>query len=302
MAAALCGTQRLAADGVHSLVARYRGSSSFADLRASTRHEYNRHLDGIRDYFGDLPIKQFDRAAIRPHINKWRNSWREHPRTADYALQVLSSVLSFAAEEGLIGENPCRGIKRLYKANRAEKIWTPQDLEKLDLHVPPEVRFALRLGALTGLRKADVLRLSWSHVNEDWISIVAAKTQSRVDIPLYGSLRCLLAEIPKRSTTILTNTHGRPWTLNGFSSAWNRGVKKADIALHFHDLRGTAATRLYAAGVPARDIAGIMGWSEKSVERLINTYVKKDERKAELIRLVDEYEQRTNSAKLSAKP
>jgi hypothetical protein len=38
------------------------------------------------------------------------------------------------------------------------------------------------------------------------------------------------------------------------------------------------------------------------VERLINTYVKKDERKAELIRLVDEYEQRTNSAKLSAKP
>ena len=90
--------------------------------------------------------------------------------------------------------------------------------------------------------------------------------------------------------------------MNGFSSAWNRGVKKADIALHFHDLRRTAATRLYAAGVPVRDIAGIMGWSEKSVERLTNTYVKKDERKAELILLVDEYDQRTNSAKLSAKP
>jgi hypothetical protein len=51
---------------------------------------------------------------------------------ADYVLQVLSSVLPFAAEKGLVSENPCRGMKRLYKANRAEKLWTPQDLEKLE--------------------------------------------------------------------------------------------------------------------------------------------------------------------------
>jgi hypothetical protein len=40
-----------------------------------------------------------------------------------------------------------------------------------------------------------------------------------------------------------------------------------------------------------------MGWSEKSVEKLIDKYVRKDERGRELIRRLDEYGQRTNSAK-----
>jgi len=31
-------------------------------------------------------------------------------------------------------------------------------------------------------------------------------------IPLYDDLRAVLARIPKRSPTILTNTRARPWT------------------------------------------------------------------------------------------
>ena len=72
--------------------------------------------------------------------------------------------------------------------------------------------------------------------------------------------------------------------------------------MHFHDLRGTAATRLYAAGLAERDIALIMGWSEISVQKLIDRYVRKDVRGLDLIRRLDEYGQRTNSAKLSAEP
>jgi transposase len=43
--------------------------------------------------------------------------------------------------------------------------------------------------------------------------------------------------------------------------------------LHFHDLRGTAATKFYLAGLSERVIAEIMGWEEETVARIIRRYV-----------------------------
>jgi integrase len=39
--------------------------------------------------------------------------------------------------------------------------------------------------------------------------------------------------------------------------------------LHFHDLRGTAATRFYIAGLKVRTIGEILGWAENDVEKII---------------------------------
>jgi integrase len=43
--------------------------------------------------------------------------------------------------------------------------------------------------------------------------------------------------------------------------------------LHFHDLRGTAATRFYIAGLSERVIADIMGGEEEYVAKIIRRYV-----------------------------
>ena len=54
-----------------------------------------------------------------------------------------------------------------------------------------------------------------------------------------------------------------------------RARAKAGITrpLTFHDLRGTAATRFAVAGLSTREIAQIMGWSEKDTEALLARYV-----------------------------
>jgi integrase len=65
---------------------------------------------------------------------------------------------------------------------------------------------------------------------------------------------------------------GRPWTASGFATRFQR-VKLKDRDLHFHDLRGTAATKFYVAGLSIRVIAEILAWSEDQVERIIRRYV-----------------------------
>ena len=66
---------------------------------------------------------------IRPVIRRWRNQWADKPRTADYGMQVLSRVLSYAVDPlGKIAGNPCEGIKQLYSGDRSEIIWTDADI------------------------------------------------------------------------------------------------------------------------------------------------------------------------------
>jgi len=156
---------------------------------------------------------------------------------------------------------------------------------------------AVDLAAHTGLRLSDLLRLSWSHVGEDAITLSTGKSRGRREaiIPLYGDLRKLLKRIPKRATTILTNSRRRPWTADGFGSSFNAAKHDAGIAdkdLHFHDLRGTAATKFYIAGLSIRVIAEILAWSEDQVERIIRRYVSRAAATKEAIRKLNEARKR----------
>jgi integrase len=289
-----------------ALVVAYK-ANDFRTLSPSTQQHWAPWLDRIADYFGDLRIAQFERPEkIRPAILRWRKQWADKPRTADYALQVLSRVLTYAVDEGRLAGNPCEGIKQLYSSDRSEIIWTDGDIAQLKRTCSPEIAHAVDLAAHTGLRLGDLLRLSWSHVGEDAIMISTGKSKHRREaiIPLYDELCDVLARIPKRSTVILTSSKNRPWTPDGFGSSFNKAKIDAGLAdrdLHFHDLRGTAATRFYIADISKRSIGEILGWSEDNVERIIRRYVTRGAATRATIRQLNEARQRTNSAKPTAK-
>ena len=100
--------------------------------------------------------------------------------------------LSYAVDPlGKIASNPCEGIKQLYSANRSEIIWTEADIAQLKKTCSAEIAHAVDLAAHTGLRLGDLLRLSWSHVGEDAITITTGKSKHRrtAIIPLYDDLR-----------------------------------------------------------------------------------------------------------------
>ncbi len=278
-----------------SVIVRYKASNDFQKLADSTKKNWLPWLDRIGDHFGELSTRQFDRSdKIRPIIRRWRGKYAETPRTADYGLQVLSRVLSYAVDPlGELGSNPCEGLKQLYSGSRAGIIWTDADLVRLKKGCSAEIAFAVDLAAHTGLRVGDLVKLSWSHVGTDAIVMSTGKSRGKREaiVPLYHDLREVLARIPKRSTTILTNTRRRPWTVNGLSSSFADAKREAwpeEVDLHFHDLRGTAATKFYLAGLSEREIAEMMGWEEDSVHKIIRRYVSRTAAIEDRIRRLNE--------------
>lgn len=266
------------ASKIRGLVAAYRSSTAFTNLAPTTRKVWTRWLDNVVERFGDYRVGLFDHPdKVRPIIKRWRDQWSDRPRSADYAIQVLSRVLAHGMDLDLLSVNACEGIKSLYKTDRSDVIWTDDDLAALKAAASPEVWRGALMASLTGFRAEDLRRLSWSHVGEFEITIPTSKSRGGKSafVPLYDALKAALAEMPRRSTTVLTNEKGRPWKDGPNGTGFRAAVQKAlpGRDLHFHDLRGTFATRAHLAGLSNREIAELLAWDEERVDRIIRRYV-----------------------------
>jgi integrase len=131
----------------------------------------------------------------------------------------------------------------------------------------------LLLGLWTGQRQGDLLRLTWSAYNGQEIRLRQSKTGVRVLIPVGAPLKAMLDATPRRSPIILVNSEGRPWTSDGFRTSFFKARDAAGISgLTFHDLRGTAVTRLALVGCTEPQIAAITGHMLSDVRSILDAH------------------------------
>jgi integrase len=256
------------------LISAYQESPEFAALAPKTRTDYSYYIKLILEKFGDLPIEALNAPQIRVQFKAWRNTMSVTPRKADLAWSVLRLILAWAVDQVLIKHNAALGGKRLHRTTRADIIWTQEDLQKAFDHFPRHVLDALVLALHTGQRQGDLLRMTWANHQNGVIYVTQGKTGAKVAIPTTRLLTRRLDLMPRTATTILTNSRGLPWSIDGFRSSWDTAKKKAGIeGLTFHDLRGTAITRLHLAGCSNAEIASISGHKISQVGKILDTYI-----------------------------
>ena len=287
---------------VFGLVTGYLASPEFGKLQPSTKTAYRDYLERFRAEFGEDRVAMFERAKAVEDLTDWRDELAEKrtgedgrmtggPRAADYAMQAVSALFKWARGRGKTTANPTADVSKLHSANRSDIIWTEADLLQLaklgggqsmvhDGTTRPasdELMWVVRLAAYTGLRQGDLLRLPRSAVSDLAITLRTSKRGRLVIVPLIPAARELIAEIPKRGPILLTSTLGKPWTSDGFRSSFGKACAAAKVQKRFHDLRGTAATRLKTeTDLSHQDIADIMGWSKARVDAIMALYVSAD--------------------------
>jgi integrase len=280
-----------------TLIAEFKASSEFPQNPSSAR-AYRSYLKLIEDAFGDLPIAALNDPEVRGVFKEWRDGMAATPRKADYAWTTLARVLSVAKDRGRIPINPCERGGRLYQAERADKIWTGADIGRMIGDAPSRIISALVLALWTGQRQGDLLRLPWSAYDGTHIRLRQSKGGRRLKIPVGAPLREHLDGMRRVGPLILTNAHNAPWTSDGFRTSWGKASDKAGITeLTFHDLRGSAVTRLAIAGCTVPQIAAITGHSLNDVDDILEKhYLSRDQALAETaIRKLMRKERRTKS-------
>jgi integrase len=273
---------------ISSLIRTYKASPDWTGLAASTREIESYNLTAIENEWGTMTLRAVGLKGARAEFLEWRNELAEKtPRAADAKLKRMAKLFSFALDLELIERHPLLKLKSVYESDRSDIIWSDQHITRFRGSCGPDMGLALLIALHTGQRRGDILGLRWANYDGFAISLRQGKTKTDVFIPCTTQLRdaldarkAALVSGNRRAEdlgdeTILLNTEGNPWTKSAFRSAWDRAFEKTriDDDIHFHDLRGTAVTRLAEASCTVPEIATITGHSLTTVTKILERYL-----------------------------
>lgn len=192
--------------------------------------------------------------------------------TAARAASLLGGIYTWAERRGLVaGYNPVRGVETLRHPPR-DRVCSTSELRALGQVLEdreadmPSVVTALRLIALTGLRRQEACGLKWTEIDEagHCLRLSATKTGKSVR-PIGTPVLALLKAIPRRSPTWVfpneTNT-GSADLKKLIASLFNQaGLRDA----RSHDLRRTFASASADEGYSDATIAALLGHAQRGI-------------------------------------
>lgn len=242
-----------------ALVIHYKSSPEFQkNISEATQEDYSKYLDILQEKFGHLPV----RDVTREDVLELRNVYQATPRVADYFVQVISRLLSFALNFPRrygIEHHPAQRIGKIAKGE-GYKAWPDNVVLEARKKADKEIRWAIDLILYTGQRQGDACRMTWASIKDGRIAIEQSKTGTPLQIRIHKELATTLETIPRKQLTILTNSRGLPWK----GKALQHRVTDLMKAIKFpgytlHGLRKLAGKTLAEAGCSAKEIQAILG-------------------------------------------
>jgi integrase len=212
-------------------------------------------------------------------------------------LTVLSSLLSFAQQEGWIAANPALGLSIAPKDGNgmlsSEQVMWPDDIARLiDAACEGLYRLVDRalyaVAAMSGLRKGECIGLRWRDVDFAGGRIRVRTQLARGDlerapksgegrpVPMAGTVAAALLELRDASAWRRPDDFVFADPSTGRRLAWTPTRRRYLLALkdaglerfsRFHDLRHSFASALAKAGRPERQIQEWCGHSSPTVTR-----------------------------------
>ncbi|MFZ1430580.1 MAG: tyrosine-type recombinase/integrase [Geminicoccaceae bacterium] len=282
-----------------ALVDRYRKSDRWRELAPRTRKDYERHLTELMKPFGAQLVAGFTPRAVAAY-----RATLKPGRQGNMRLQVLSLLLSYAREQGLVADNPALRHRR-FKLTKREAYWSDEAIATFMASdkASPAMRLALMLGLWTGQREDDVLHMRWSDIKDGWLTIRQRKVGKLVSLPIGAPLAAYLGDVAKAGIVILLGERGAPFTTNWFSQSFGRAARACGlVGLTFLDTRRTAVVNLAEAGCTTGEIASITGHSIAETQRILDTYwvASRPQAEAAISKLVRADRRKTAKAKKAA--
>lgn len=240
-----------------SFVDRYLNSIEHS--ARNTKYQYRRAFRELGEAFPITHLSQITPEILGQARNKWL---KRGLYVCNRDIQSIKAAMRKAEAWGLVQKQDWGIVKRFKEPRGRLHYFTTDDIRKLLSSASPPWDTIIMLGARAGLRREEMVWLSWEDVDfarnrihiapkEDW----NPKDYERRWIPLSKDLRNHLEGLKKVSSWVL---HPRP-TPGSITTYFKRIVKKAGVIGSTHTLRHTFASHLASAGVPLYIIGKLLG-------------------------------------------
>ena len=295
-----------------------RWLASKRDVRAVTVGGYRQALKPVQKLIGGRPVQSLSRRDVEGVVQHLVDDGglrgtRLSRRSVVYSLTTVRQVFGYAVTEGLIAVNPALSVKppRQQSGDKSSvTVWEPSELAAFKTVADTDVWAAGWRLTLCGLRRSEVLGLSWDAVDLDQgtVTVKAGRvaldgshtatddpksSASRRTVPvesmhpgtvaLLRGLRVVQARDRLAAGSayedngyVLVDALGRPVRPEAYSDRFAVLCGEAGVpVVRLHAVRHTIALMLHRIGVAPADAAALLG---HTVAVHLSTYVPRTER------------------------
>lgn len=217
----------------------------------------------------------------------YRERIKDHPLSRNSKLSYfnkLKACINQAMEERIINFNPLLGIEG-FKAQEGTRMYLTIDevrtLAQTECEYP-NIKRAFLFSCLTGLRRSDVIRLTWADIQKqgEYTRIIfkQKKTGGQEYLDISPQAAELLGERGKPNEQVFTDIHSPSCT----NEAIKRWVLRAGInkEITFHCARHTFAVMMLDLGTDIYTVSKLLGHRELSTTQIYAKVLDKNKQAA----------------------
>lgn len=258
------------------------------------------NLNKFNTVFGNMLVRDITSADLENYQER-RKQQGKAPGTIDHEIGKAKTMINKARDNDLVTAKTKETFERVKKTLKAgtdvrDRILSPDEFKSLIKHSAGHIQGMITIGYYTGMRKGEIVALTWDHVDlaARMIRLEAEDTKDREarSIPICDELYKYLKSLPTRIQDTGKDNHifqfkGQPIKgdiRDGLKNAckeakikYGRFVKGGFI---FHDLRHTFNTNMRKAGVQESVIMAITGHSTREMFDRYNTVDEEDTKSA----------------------
>ena len=260
-------------------------------IRKERKNPYNMVLclnNDIYPMMGSIPLDQVSIEDIRRTI--WRKKEQGYDAAANQVRGLLKRMFDYAMTLGLVPFNPVLAIpsRHIHKAKPRDRYLSTNEIRifyttLLNSRIYRPRKLGLLLSLLTLVRKSELLRAKWEHIDFEqrtWL-IPETKADSATghsrEMVVYMSDQVI--EIFKELKTIAGNEpfvfvgrqSGTHISHNAFNTAQKSALALTDLPpFTVHDLRRTASTHLNEQGFHSDAIEACLNHTMRGVRGVYN--------------------------------
>jgi hypothetical protein len=260
------GKRSAAKTSWNALIADYKRSDRWTNLKPRTRQDYEKVLAYISEKNGARDVRSLTRADV---IDAQRAN-QHRTRFANYIPQILVILCEHAIDIGWLKENPAKGVRALktpVERQRQHVPWTDEAVALWRAQAAPLPRLIFEIGVGSVQRPADWLKFTWGDYDGDSLRITQGKTGKALVLPCTADLKAALDQhkaslgaIPLASRRIINNAEGQRMTYYAMANIMLAERKRLGLERYdLHALRYRGVMELAWNGCSDEEIASYSG-------------------------------------------
>ncbi len=221
----------------------------------------------IRD---ELSVKSLNRwfqnirlSEITPYlIEKYKmdRSQEVKKATVNRELACLKHIYTMAIKWDKVSANPVKEVKFFKEESKSLRILTKGEERELLKACADHIRPFIIAALYTGMRKSELLGLTWDKVDFDREIIIVEHTKNNEYrmIPMNRKIRNTLMGLKRTGNCVFAKPNGE--SIKSVKTGFHNALKRAEIkAIRLHDLRHTFASRLVMKGIDLVTVKELLG-------------------------------------------